>query len=130
MNLFISECFTDKPHNVVMILTLLRTSVCENVTVSKTIKMRIFTRSTLKQLAYLYAYRGEALSVKKALIRTDAEVDADAVDLVRQAVHSLLLPLVSSPILGLVFRENTCLEGGWVFALSKKDLMKYILKSW
>ena len=74
--------------------------------------MRIFTRAALKQIAYLYAYRGEALSVQKALARPDSDVDDDAVELVRQAVHSLLLPLVSSPILGLVFRENTCLEGG------------------
>ncbi|KAL5104678.1 Nucleolar pre-ribosomal-associated protein 1 [Taenia crassiceps] len=93
--LLISECFTDKPQNVLLILTLLRTSICENAT-----------------LAYLYAYRGEALSPKVALSRTDAEVDAQSVELVRQALHSLLLPLTSSPFTGLVFRERAYLEGG------------------
>lgn len=77
--------------------------------------MRIFTRSSLKQLAYLYAYRGEALSKKVALSRTDAEVDAQSVELVRQALHSLLLPLTSSPFTGLVFRERAYLDSGLVF---------------
>ncbi|CDS36611.1 nucleolar pre ribosomal associated protein [Echinococcus multilocularis] len=112
ITLLISECFTDKPQNVLLILTLLRTSICENATVSKTIRMRIFTRAALKQLAYLYAYRGEALSKKVALSRSDAEVDAHSVELVRQALHRLLLPLTSSPLTGLVFRERAYLEAG------------------
>ncbi|KAL5968502.1 Nucleolar pre-ribosomal-associated protein 1 [Taenia solium] len=112
ITLLISECFTDKPQNVLLILTLLRTSICENATVSKTIKMRIFTRAALKHLAYLYAYRGEALSLKVALSRTDADVDAKSVELVRQTLHSLLLSLTSSPFTGLVFRERAYLESG------------------
>ncbi|VDK41146.1 unnamed protein product [Taenia asiatica] len=112
ITLLMSECFTDKPQNVLLILTLLRTSICENATVSKTIKMRIFTRTALKQLAYLYAYRGEALSLKVALSRTDADVDAKSVEIVRQALHSLLLSLTSSPFTGLVFRERAYLESG------------------
>lgn len=77
--------------------------------------MRIFTRTALKQLAYLYAYRGEALSLKVALSRTDADVDAKSVEIVRQALHSLLLSLTSSPFTGLVFRERAYLESGLVF---------------
>ncbi|VDN32376.1 unnamed protein product, partial [Dibothriocephalus latus] len=87
-------------------LTLLRTKVVENVTVSKTIKMRIFTRNALKQLAYLYSWRGEALTAKVALGRSDTEVDQQAVEMVRTAVHKLLHPLCSSIVYGLVFRER------------------------
>ncbi|KAM7542026.1 hypothetical protein Aperf_G00000002958 [Anoplocephala perfoliata] len=112
ISLLLGGCFTDKTENVLLILDLLRKCVCENPTVSKTIKMRIFTRNALKQLGYLYAYRGEALSEKSALARTDAEMDFQAVELVRQAVHSLLIPLVTSPLLGLVFRERASLESG------------------
>ncbi len=110
--LLISECFTDKLSNVLLILTLLRTKVCENPTVSKTIKMRVFTRAALKQLAYLYAYRGEALSAKAALARSDADIDAQSVEMVRQALHKLLHPLTSSPLGGIVFRERASGEGG------------------
>ncbi|KAM7542545.1 hypothetical protein Aperf_G00000003312 [Anoplocephala perfoliata] len=92
-----------------------KNGVCENPTVSKTIKIRIFTRNALKQLGYLYAYRGEALSEKSAVARPDAEVDFQALELVRQAVHSLLIPLVASPLLGLVFRERAFLESGCDF---------------
>uniref|UniRef100_A0A0X3P9X5 Nucleolar pre-ribosomal-associated protein 1 n=2 Tax=Schistocephalus solidus TaxID=70667 RepID=A0A0X3P9X5_SCHSO len=106
MHLLISECFTDKLSNVLLTLTLLRTKVVENATVSKTIKMRIFTRSALKQLAYLYAWRGEALTAKVALSRSDTEVDQQAVELVRTAVHKLLHALCSSSLYGLVFRER------------------------
>ncbi|KAM7542779.1 hypothetical protein Aperf_G00000003752 [Anoplocephala perfoliata] len=59
-----------------------KNGVCENPTVSKTIKIRIFTRNALKQLGYLYAYRGEALSEKSALARPDAEMDFQALELV------------------------------------------------
>ncbi|VDM34040.1 unnamed protein product [Hydatigera taeniaeformis] len=59
-----------------------------------------------------YKHMGEALSMKVALSRTDAEVDAESVEVVRQALHSLLLPLTSSPTAGLVFRERAYLEGG------------------
>ncbi|VDO00205.1 unnamed protein product [Rodentolepis nana] len=112
ISLLLNGCFTDKTENVLLILNLLRKSVCENVTVSKTIKMRIFTRNVLKQLGYLYAYRGEALSEKAALARTDAEVDIQTVELVRESVHSLLTPLVSSSVQGLVFRERGSLDIG------------------
>ncbi|VDD76260.1 unnamed protein product [Mesocestoides corti] len=112
--LLISESFTDKLQNVLLILTLLRTSVCENPTVSKTIKMRIFNRATLKQLAYLYAYRGEALSAKAALARSDADIDAQAVEMVRDTLHKLLHPLTSSPLFGIVFRERASVEGSFV----------------
>ncbi|KAL7059381.1 hypothetical protein AAHC03_013599 [Spirometra sp. Aus1] len=106
MHLLISECFTDKLSNTLLTLTLLRTRVVENETVSKTIKMRVFTRAALKQLAYLYAWRGEALTAKVALGRSDTEVDQQAVELVRTAVHKLLHTLCSSTVYGLVFRER------------------------
>lgn len=72
--------------------------------------MRIFTRAALKNLAYLYAYRGEALNAKKALARSDVEVDAQAVAMVREEVHKLLHFLTSSPT-GIVFRERASIEG-------------------
>lgn len=109
--LLISECFTDKLSNVLLILALLRSKVCENPTVSKTIKMRLFTRAALRQLAYLYAYRGEALSVKAALAKSSSEIDTQSVEMVREAVHNLLHPLTSSPLRGIVFRERTSVEG-------------------
>ncbi|VUZ46423.1 unnamed protein product, partial [Hymenolepis diminuta] len=112
ISLLLNGCFIDKTENVLLILSLLRKGVCENVTVSKTIRMRIFTRNVLKQLGYLYAYRGEALSEKSAFARTDAEVNIQTVELVREAVHSLLVPLVSSSLQGLVFREQTSPDSG------------------
>ncbi|VDP92363.1 unnamed protein product [Echinostoma caproni] len=101
-NLAINESYIDKYANVMLILEML-SKIVENRTISKTQKVRLFDRNSLKQLLYLYTWRGEALTLQDLAGRDDGDVDTDQLDCIRQKLHQMLTLLTTSTRLGLVF---------------------------
>ncbi|THD25520.1 hypothetical protein D915_003745 [Fasciola hepatica] len=98
----INESYIDKYTNVMLILEML-IKITENKTISKTHKVRLFDRNSLKQLLYLYSWRGEAVTLQDLAGRGEDYVEANQLDSVRKKLHQLLILLTTSTRFGLVF---------------------------
>lgn len=68
--------------------------------------MRVFSGHSMKQLLYLYAWRGEAVNLKELTTRSALDVDDQKLTSIREKLHELLIHLTTSNRLGLVFTDR------------------------
>ncbi|OON15677.1 hypothetical protein X801_08518, partial [Opisthorchis viverrini] len=117
--LVLSESYIDKYSNVILILQMLR-KIVDNSTISKTQKVNLFNKNTLKQLLYLFSWRGEAVKISDALSRDQLDNTHPHLSSIRSTLYELLLILHTSTRFGLVFagrhREVDALANGLIFS--------------
>ncbi|TGZ55368.1 hypothetical protein CRM22_010418 [Opisthorchis felineus] len=117
--LVLSESYIDKYSNVILILQMLR-KIVDNSTISKTQKVNLFNKNTLKQMLYLFSWRGEAVTISDALSRDQLDNTHPHLSSIRSTLYELLLILHTSTRFGLVFagrhREVDTLANGLIFS--------------
>ncbi|GAA32552.2 nucleolar pre-ribosomal-associated protein 1 [Clonorchis sinensis] len=117
--LVLSESYIDKYSNVILILQMLR-KIVDNSTISKTQKVNLFNKNALKQLLYLFSWRGEAVKISDALSRDQLDNTHPHLSSIRSTLYELLLILHTSTRFGLVFagrnREVDTLANGLIFS--------------
>lgn len=107
-----SEMIYDDASLVNLVLTALKTNIVQNMLVSKTLKLGVFNKGTLKSLVNLYNWKGRnfwKVKIKKK-VKGDVEIDAGDKEIVMKDVHDFLLILCTSRKFGLVFHNQTLLK--------------------
>ncbi|XP_012219592.2 nucleolar pre-ribosomal-associated protein 1 [Linepithema humile] len=98
----------DSKDVVSLILTTIKTYVLENTSISKTMKLHVFSTSTVLNLVSLYNWKGPSNWPKNKSHGLDKSEDflADK-EVVKDIVHEFLITLLTSHRYGIVFHDWT-----------------------
>ncbi|XP_029673694.1 nucleolar pre-ribosomal-associated protein 1 [Formica exsecta] len=103
-----SDLLYDSKDIVTLILTTVKTYVLENTSITKTIKLHVFSTSVVLNLISLYNWKGPTKWPKNKTRYPDESDDflADK-EIVNDAVHAFLITLLTSHRYGIIFHDRT-----------------------
>ncbi|XP_072763089.1 nucleolar pre-ribosomal-associated protein 1 [Anoplolepis gracilipes] len=103
-----SDLLYDSKDIVTLILTTVKTYILENTSITKTIKLHVFSTSVVLNLISLYNWKGPTNWPKNKTHHSGESEDflADKV-IVNDAVHEFLITLLTSHRYGIIFHDRT-----------------------
>lgn len=120
----------DQAITVNLVLATIKTSVVENINISKTLKMHTFNTSVVQHLTKLYDWLGPHNFQKNKNRKkqtTTVEVSPDEKEIVLKSVHSLMIVLCTSHRFGIVFRSKLGSKSNNPLL---NMILKYVTKPW
>ncbi|EFN70096.1 Nucleolar pre-ribosomal-associated protein 1 [Camponotus floridanus] len=103
-----SDLLYDSKDIVTLILTTVKTYVLENTSITKTMKLHVFSTSVVLNLVSLYNWKGPTNWPKNKTRHSDESEDflADK-EIVNDAIHAFLIILLTSHRYGIIFHDRT-----------------------
>ncbi|KYQ54426.1 Nucleolar pre-ribosomal-associated protein 1 [Trachymyrmex zeteki] len=102
-----SELLYDSKDIVTLVLTTVKTYVLENTGVSKTMKLHVFSTSTILNLISLYNWKGPNNWPKNKTHSCDSENFLADKEVISDVVHEFLITLLTSHRYGVIFHDRT-----------------------
>ncbi|KAL6424428.1 hypothetical protein ACFW04_009892 [Cataglyphis niger] len=102
-----SDLLYDSKDIVTLILTTVKTYVLENTSITKTIKLHVFSTSVVLNLISLYNWKGPTNWPKNKTHSSESDDFLADKEIVNDAVHAFLITLLTSHRYGIIFHDQT-----------------------